>query len=211
MDAIDKNTLQVFSLGRFEVRRGGQPISQEEQRLNKRWRLFQILITYKGQALSSEQMYKYFSLEESVNPSEALKSLVFYLRRSLEKDKGKIKNGEQYIICSQGRYLFNEKSHYWLDAEVFENLCKKGRQVAEESAAVAIDMHLEALSLYREITLGKFHMLTGLFLPAIITGNSIYGLCWRRMNYLERKQGMRSLGTLRSRTAYCSPGRKTPY
>ncbi len=154
MDAMDKNTLQVFSLGRFEVKRGGQAISREDQRLNKRWRLFQVLITYKGQALSSEQMYKYLSLEESVNPSEALKSLVFYLRRSLGKDKTKVKNGEQYINCSQGRYLFNEKSHYWLDAEVFETLCKKGRQVAEESTEIAIDIYLEALSLYRGNYLG---------------------------------------------------------
>ena len=154
MDIIDKNILRIFCLGRFEVKRGGQLISREDQRLNKRWRLFQILITYKGRTLSSEQMYKYLSLEESVNPSEALKSLVFYLRRSLEKKNDKIKNEEQYIICSQGRYLFNEKCNYWLDVEVFENLCKKGRQVAEESPAEAIDLYLQALSLYRGDYLG---------------------------------------------------------
>jgi len=142
---IDRNTLQVFSLGRFEVRRGGQLISRENQRINKRWRLFQILITFKGQPLSSEQLYKYLSLEESVNPSEALKSLVFYLRKSLGNDE----TGEKYILCSQGRYFFNEKSKYWLDAEEFENLCKKARQVSEESAKMAIDLYLEALSLYR--------------------------------------------------------------
>lgn len=146
-------TLQIYTLGPFEVRRGKEIISRAEQRLNKRWRFFQILITYKGKALSSEQMYKYLNLEESVNPPEALKSLAFYLRNSLKS--GLVSpSDEQYIISSQGRYIFNENSDYWLDAEEFEALCIKASTLAWDSEEKAIEIYKKALSLYRGNYLG---------------------------------------------------------
>ncbi len=144
----DKNTLQISTLGRFEVKRGGKRISPEDQRLGKRWRLFQVLITFKGQSLSSDQVFKYLSLEESVNPAEALKSLVFQLRKTL-KGKNPDENYEKYIICSGGNYRFNEDSDYWLDSEDFETLCKKARSKVQVSSSEAIALYQKALSLYR--------------------------------------------------------------
>ncbi len=145
---IDKKTLQISTLGRFEVKRGGQKISPKDQRLGKRWRLFQVLITFKGQSLSPDQIFKYLSLEESVNPSEALKSLVFQLRKAL-KGINPGENREQYIICSGGTYRFNEDSNYWLDAEEFEILCKKASSRVDSSISEAISLYQKALSLYR--------------------------------------------------------------
>lgn len=145
---MDKNTLQISTLGRFEVKIGGKRISPQDQRLSKRWRLFQVLITFKGQSLSPDQIFKYLSLEESVNPPEALKSLVFQLRKAL-KGKNSEGNGENYIICSGGTYRFNEDSNYWLDAEEFEILCKKARSKVDSSISEAISLYQEALSLYR--------------------------------------------------------------
>lgn len=145
---LDENRLQITTLGRFEVRRGKELISREDQRLSKRWRLFQLLLSFKGQSISPDSIYKHLALEESVNPSEALKSLVFQLRKTL---KGK-KSGEscdKYIICSGGSYRFNEKSDYWLDAEEFETLCKEAREKGSVSPSEAIELYRRALSLYR--------------------------------------------------------------
>ncbi len=145
---VNKNTLKIRTLGRFEVKRGEIMISSEDQRLSKRWRLFQLLITYKGQTLPTDQIFNYLGLEESVNPGEALKSLVFQLRKTL---KGKIPNepSENYIICSAGNYRFNESSDYWLDIEEFEELIKKAQSLADDSTKEAISYYQKALSLYQ--------------------------------------------------------------
>lgn len=142
------NSLQIKTLGRFEVKRGDQMISPIDQRLSKRWRLFQLLISYKGQTLPTENIYQYLDLEESVNPGEALKSLVFHLRKSLNGKKSEHIN-EDYVICSGGTYRFNEDSDYWLDAEEFENLYKKTRSVADESIEEAISIFQKAMALYK--------------------------------------------------------------
>jgi len=142
----DNNTLKILTLGRFEVRRRGEIIYRHEERINKRWRFFQVLLTYKDQPLSAEQLYRYLQLEDSVNPQEALKALAFYLRQSL---KGSEDCKEKYIIGSRGRYTFNENSDYWLDGEEFENLLQQAVITDERSLEERILLYRKALALYR--------------------------------------------------------------
>jgi len=138
--------LEIFTLGRFEVRRGSEVISKLDQRSSKRWRLFQLLLTHRGNSISTEELIRHLGLDESVNPPEALKSLVFYLRKDL---KGKGNNDYKYILCGQGTYFFNLNARYKLDCEDFEKLCAKGKELVLTNPPEAIKNYQEALNLYR--------------------------------------------------------------
>ncbi len=140
-------TLCIYTLGRFYVKRGSEIITVSSQKAKKRWNLFQILFSYLDQGLSHNNMIKYLDLNINTNPAEALKSLIYYLRKELKEDNCSDQKNK-YIITQGGIYSFNKQSDYWLDAEVFESLYNKAKYYNEIDNFKAVDFYKQAIEMY---------------------------------------------------------------
>lgn len=140
-------TLCIYTLGRFYVKRGSEIITVSSQKAKKRWNLFQILFSYLDQGLSHNNMIKYLDLNINTNPAEALKSLIYYLRKELKEDSS-FDQRNKYIITQGGIYSFNKFSDYWLDVEVFESLYNKAKYFSEIDNLKAVGFYKQAIEMY---------------------------------------------------------------
>jgi len=143
---MDKSTLCIYTLGRFYVKRGQDIVTTGCKRAKKRWNLFQILFTYLDQGLTLNKLINYLDLNINSNPGEALKSLVYYLRKKLKENQ---RENQNYILNQGGIYLFNPESNYWLDAEEFEKTCKKAYYTIEKDPERAVELYKKAVNMYR--------------------------------------------------------------
>ncbi|MFW6280665.1 MAG: bacterial transcriptional activator domain-containing protein [Halanaerobium sp.] len=142
-----ENKLCIYTLGRFYVKRGNEVITISSQKAKKRWCLFQMLFTYIDQGLSHSNMINYLNLNINTNPAEALKSLIYYLRKDLKEDKN-IENKDKYIINEGGLYSFNKQADYWLDVEAFESFYNEGKYFSEIDIIKAINFYKKAAAMY---------------------------------------------------------------
>ena len=137
--------LYIYTLGNFLVRGENKVLfSGENKYLNKRWRLFLHLLFNKGNKVTDGELIKELNLEENVEPHQSLRALVYRLRKDLKFTDSK------FILSDQGGYIFNPKSHFWLDTEYFSGMIKKAKQVKEKTES--INLYQEAINLYK----GKF-------------------------------------------------------
>ncbi len=147
---MDNNTLKIYTLGRFCVEKKGEAITLNGKWAKKRWSLFQILFTYNDHGVTLKKMMKFLDLNLNSNPAEALKSLVYYLRKELhEKDEDGDNGKEEYILNQGGLYCFNNHSDYWLDAEHFENVYKKARYYIDKDQEKSIEYYKKAIEIYK--------------------------------------------------------------
>ena len=147
---MDNNTLKIYTLGRFCVEKKGKAITLNGKWAKKRWSLFQILFTYNDHGVTLKKMIKFLDLNLNSNPGEALKSLVYYLRKELhEEDEDDNDHKEDYILNQGGLYCFNNHSDYWLDAEFFESIYKKARYYIDKEPKKSIEFYKKAIEIYK--------------------------------------------------------------
>ena len=145
----DTKNLYIHSFGRFSVKDGNSELISTQQRSGKRWLLFQLLFTFRNDSLPVEKIYEYIELNESVNPPEALKVLVYYLRQNLNSnnpDEDVVPG--KYIICEKGQYYFNIESDYWFDGDEFELLFNKANSIVNTNPDKALRLFNKALNFY---------------------------------------------------------------
>ena len=140
--------LYINSLGKFCVENSSGESISTQQRSSKKWLLFQLLFTFRNDNLSLDKIYDYINLNESVNPAEALKVLVYNLRQSLN-DGGFDASPGDYIICEKGLYYFNNDSNYWFDGEEIEKLYNRGKSLRAEDPQTSLELYHRAVDLYR--------------------------------------------------------------
>lgn len=140
--------LHIHTLGKFYVKNSRGDVISDQQRSSKKWLLFQLLFTFRNDNLSLEKIYEYINLNESVNPQEALKVLVYNLRQSLKNERSDAGPGE-YISCKKGLYYFNTSSNYWFDGEQFEALYENGSSLVDAHPEKTLSIFRRALALYR--------------------------------------------------------------
>ncbi len=134
--------LEVFTLGRFLVKRGSKVLSEEFGRSHRLWTLFNYLITHRGKMIPAEVLIEtLWPEEELANPKSALRSIIYRLRRLLENSTN--------IIASQGAYGLNVNGDYWLDVEIFQRLCQEAHQLADIDQTEAINTYQQGLALYQ--------------------------------------------------------------
>ena len=146
----DSKNIYIYTLGRFSVKDGNSELISTQQRSSKRWLLFQLLFTYRNDSIPVEKIYDYVELNESVNPPEALKVLVYYLRQNLNNtnpDKNVIPG--KFVICEKGQYYFNIESEYWFDGDEFELLFNKANSVINSNPDNALRLFKKALNFYQ--------------------------------------------------------------
>lgn len=141
--------LEIITLGRFEVRYGDVLVSEDAKRSYRLWDLFRYLITFRGKGSLPEVMAEtLWPDQEYEDPKGAVRTLVYRLRRLLAEKTG-MSEKIDFITFYQGGYQWNNKVDYRLDADVFERLCAQAEKLVAGHPEHAIDLYLQALSLYQ--------------------------------------------------------------
>jgi DNA-binding SARP family transcriptional activator len=136
--------LEITTLGKFEVRRAGQLLSQDSS--YRVWELFKYIITNRNTGIVPElALENLWPDQEYSDPRGAVRALIFRLRKSLGKASAK---DQDYIIFSQGCYRWNNSVDYWLDAEEFENKAQQAFNLKQSQPEQAEDLLLQAFNLY---------------------------------------------------------------
>ncbi|MGI5894643.1 MAG: AfsR/SARP family transcriptional regulator [Candidatus Merdivicinus sp.] len=148
METADQSLISVRTLGEFSINCGDRHISDTDGRTKKVWLLLEYLLTNRNKDLSMEQLAEaiWRDEEESDNPTNALKNLV-YRARTLLKDLVPHKNLD-YIVFSRNTYLWNKEIPCSIDVEEFEECCALGEN-HEADLSSRIDAYLHAIQLYQ--------------------------------------------------------------
>jgi two-component SAPR family response regulator len=151
----DESTLKIYTLGQFSVWRKEELLSGRSDRAYRMWGLFKYLITRRDKYISSETITEILWPEQdSVEPKRALRTMVYRLRQLLGGDSEY--KATNYIIHSHGAYRWNPGGDYWLDVEEFETLCQQANTLVTGEPERAIQLHKEALSLYKGDYLSEY-------------------------------------------------------
>ena len=76
--------LKIYTLGRFEVTKGNQVLTEKVSRRSKLWKLLQYLFTYRKRDVPYEELIEVLDLEDNSYPVGSLTALVYRLRKLLE-------------------------------------------------------------------------------------------------------------------------------
>lgn len=137
-------TLKVYTLGNFKIRRGSETITKNMQKISKRWKLFQYLVAHANREVSRDELIMILQLNTNDDPEGALTALVYRLRKLLNNN-----NADDYIRTLGSAYSFNRDVEYWFDAEEFACLCEKTCKMIEQGAEEAVNTFDQALELYK--------------------------------------------------------------
>jgi DNA-binding SARP family transcriptional activator len=139
------NGLEITTLGKFEVKRAGQVLSQDSS--YRVWELFKYIITNRQNGIVPElALENLWPDQDYADPRGAVRALIFRLRKSLGKNAS---NSQDYIVFSQGCYHWNNSVDYWLDVEEFENKAQQAASIKETQPQQAESLLLQAIELYQ--------------------------------------------------------------
>ena len=137
--------LYIYTLGQLTIKKGEQILFSGNQKLNKRWKLFMLLLAHRGEILSDNELIYELSLDENATPRQSLRALIYRLRKEINfKD-------EDYINTHKGGYSFNTQSDYWLDLDKFNNIINEARKKLNKEKIVSdiVDLYKKALRVYK--------------------------------------------------------------
>jgi len=144
-DVLLCSDVKIYTLGNFEIYRGENNITRDVNKNSKYWQLLYYLLTYRNKKIAREKLILELGLNKNSDPESALSALVYRLRQKLaDGDSGP----KSYFIKTAGNaYTLNKSWNYWLDVEVFENLCSTINQGC--SSKNALRFFSRILELYR--------------------------------------------------------------
>ncbi len=180
--------LEIFTLGRFQVRLCGQILFNEAGRFQKIGELFMYLITHRGKSAAPEAILEsLWPDQEYHNPKNAIKILIHRLKQKLETNG--IPDARSSISCLYGCYGWNSSIPYWLDAVEFESLCQEARSLAKTDPLQAAEKYREALALYRGDYLPECRY-SDWVLPARHYYKRLYISCMTELLALQKEHGL---------------------
>ena len=144
--APDEVRLKVEMLGGFTIIYGETRITEQAKRASKIWKLLQYLIANRNKTVSQEELIEIFCDDEIVsNPGSAVRTMVYRARGALSA--AGIPFADSMIVSKNGGYMWNNSLGCIIDAEEFENLCKRAGIEIDEGEQLRL--LLEAAELYK--------------------------------------------------------------
>lgn len=142
MTALSEDIIYVTTLGKFTITKSNCTLSQTNGRTRLVWLLIEYLLANRNFPASVEKLIDmlWSGDEASNDPMNALKNLVYRARDLLKKSLNDYES--DFILFSQGSYLWNPDLPCVVDAEELEALSK-------EADSVTID-HTQKIELYRQ-------------------------------------------------------------
>lgn len=145
-NTVQANTMTISFLGGFCMEMGGNILTDEINRSKKLWNVLAYLIYNRERHISQNELIELFWQEDnSSNPANALKTLLFRARAVLEPIFGP----EPSLIVSQrGAYSWNHEILCETDIDQFAEMCRQA-QLREKSADERISLYRGAVEFYR--------------------------------------------------------------
>jgi len=149
----EKASIQVFTLGNFQVYREGDMIGSKEWGRDKTIQLFQFLVTARHRrGLHKEQIVDRIWEEVSQKAADQnFKVALHGINKTLEPNR-KSRTEAKYILRQGVTYQLNVND-IWVDSEALEQYIAIGNQALAEQPDLAILAYREALELHKGIYL----------------------------------------------------------
>lgn len=148
------SVVSIRFLGGFELTINGKSLSDAIRKNKKLKLLFENIILNRHSPLSQEELIlRLWGEEESGNPTNALKNLVYRLRNVFAELNEE--SARDFIIMRSGTYCWNNNITCLLDIDHYEELITTMEQCQEEDNR--LHLGLEALSLYKGDVLPEDH------------------------------------------------------
>ena len=112
-----KKVLKATIFGRFSLTNGTVTLREEDIQANKLVQLLAYMISHRDTIVTRSRLSEQFCSENSKNPENALKNLMYRLRSML-----KILGPEEYICTQTGGYQWNPAILVETDYEQMEKL-----------------------------------------------------------------------------------------
>ena len=123
-------TIHFELLGSFSCRESGDSGKKNTAAGRKVMSFLQYLIVNHARDLSSEELIRQFWGEESSDPANALKNMIYKVRSLL---KGMLPDKENLLVTLPGCYAWNPACRLELDSEAFEQACLEVRKYAGDA------------------------------------------------------------------------------
>lgn len=137
--------LKIYVLGDLLIKKGDNVLySGRSRALNKRWKLF-LLLLFRKDKVTIEELIDKLDLEKNEAPRQSLRSLIYQLRRDIQSEDF------TYIANGSGGYHLRAESPYWLDSDHFSDLLMeagKAERAGEKDRA--LNLYQEGLNIYRD-------------------------------------------------------------
>lgn len=144
--AAKELSISVNMLGGFSMEVSGKTLTDEINRSQKLWNVLCYLIVHRDRTVpQSEFISLFWPDENSANPVNALKTLLYRVRAMLEP---LFPQDTPPILSQRGAYSWNPAVRCTLDTDRFEELCRQG-QDAKRSDEERMEAFRQALALYR--------------------------------------------------------------
>ncbi len=141
-----RKTVSVTMLGGFSIRVDGNVLTDEINRSQKLWNVLCYLIAHRERNVPQTEFIEMFwSEENSTNPTNALKTLLYRVRALLEP---LFEEGLEPVLSQRGSYAWNPAIACEVDADRFEALCQKAKNT-ELSDHTRMALYREASELYQ--------------------------------------------------------------
>lgn len=143
----DSKTVEACFFGGFLLRSGEHCLSEADGRTKQLWLLLEYLLMHKEKMIGSFELQNVLWKEnEIVNPSNALKNLVYRLRHLLSE--AGFSQESPYILSKRGGYCWNPQIKCFSDVEEFDEWYRQGfdEQNGPEERMKALE---NAAELYR--------------------------------------------------------------
>jgi DNA-binding SARP family transcriptional activator len=138
--------LEVYTFGKFLVKKGDKHLSESSNRSYKLWELFKFLLTNKERGCQGEVLQEAIWNNDCPDNNRALRTLVYRLRKTLDED---LPQDESFISFSHGCYSFKILNNCKIDCIDFERLYNKATILENDYPTKAKDLYLEAIALYK--------------------------------------------------------------
>lgn len=138
-------TVYVRFLGTYEITWNGQSLTDGMNRSMKIWRVLAYFIVHRRRKITQAELIREFWQNESCNPVSALKTTLHRVRALMKETFGE---SFEAIESQRGSYSWNPELFCTVDAENFEQLCRRARELGDSESAAKITLYQQAFALY---------------------------------------------------------------
>lgn len=146
---MSDNKIEVYTLGKFIVKKDNYIMTDKSVRSHKLWCLFKILICSPDKVFTAEELMDRLDLSlELIDAKNAVQNLIYRLRKLLSKNEKY--EAEKYIVFEKDGYRFNWSSEYYIDFIKFEKNCRRSEQALKnKNYEDVINYASKAISIYK--------------------------------------------------------------
>lgn len=144
--------VSISLLGGFSIEMNGTTLTDDMNRSLKLWSVLAYLVLHRDRPIpQGEFIERFWPEDNSTNPVNALKTLLYRIRVMLEP---LFPPNVQPILGRRGSYSWNPEVRCELDVDLFERLCRRAGDLSL-SATERRDLYGRAIGLYRGDLLPK--------------------------------------------------------